>query len=207
MRPIFPSHLRVVLLLNNERGVVLAMTLVVMVLLMGMGSISLFSGYMHLITATNLKFATRAHVTAEAAVNEALYRLSRQETQLGAIAPNLTDPNWQVEIMPDGSSSPPGQVATIQTVSDWPYAVDTPPVVLQYKRNPPGSNSVVFYDRTRTPPPPFTTIALPGAIPNTAQPVIQILATGLDVSGAFGSWRYRVSGAPRPTRHHGGRPQ
>lgn len=181
MRPIFPSHLRVVLLLNNERGIVLAMTLVVMVLLMGMGSISLFSGYTNLITSTNLKFASRAHATAEAAVNEALYRLSRQETQLGAIAPNLTDPNWQVEIMPDGSSNPPAQVATIQNVSDWPHAVDTPPVVLQYKRNPPGSNSVVFYDRTRTPPlTPFTTIALPGAIPNTAHPVIQILATGLD---------------------------
>lgn len=182
MRPIFPSHLRVVFLLNNERGIVLAMTLVVMVLLMGMGSISLFSGYTNLITSTNLKFASRAHTTAEAAVNEALYRLSRQETQLGAIAPNLTDPNWQVEIMPDGSSNPPAQVATIQNVSDWPHAVDTPPVMLQYKRNPPGSNSVVFYDRASTPPSFITRAlpALPGAIPNTAHPVIQILATGLD---------------------------
>lgn len=178
MRPVFPDRLPMVFLLDNERGIVLVVTLVVMVLLMGMGSISLFSGYTHLVTSTNLKFTTRARATAEAAVNEALYRLSRQETQPEAIALDLTDPNWQVEIMPDGSSNPPAQVATIQDASDWPYAADTPPVMLQYKRNPPSSNNIVFYDRTRTPP--FITIALPGAVPNTAHPVIQILATGLD---------------------------
>jgi hypothetical protein len=156
--------------------VVLAGALVIMALLMGVGSVALFSGSANLSMSTNLKLATRARATAEAAVNEALYRLSRQETQPEAIVPDLTDPNWQVQIMPNGASNPPTQVATIQNPSDWPHYANTPPVTLQYKRDTDGN--VVFYDRTLSPP--FLVIALPGNIPTTAFPVIQILATGLD---------------------------
>ena len=168
--------------LRSERGIALAMVLAVVVLLMGVGSTALFSGYTNMLTSTNLRLATRARATAESGINEALYRLSRQEGQPGAIALDLIDPDWEVQIMPDGSSSagPPIQVATIQDGSDWgAYANNTPPVTLRYKKD--AADNVIFYDRTLNPP--FRTdIAMgPGVtIPDTAHPVIQILATALD---------------------------
>ncbi len=162
---------------RNERGIVLALALVVMTLLMGVGSAALFSGYTNLQTSTNLRLGTRARATAEAAVNEALYRLSRQEGKPGAIAPDLTTANWQMQILSHGTANSPTQVATIQATGDWPHAASTPPVVVRYKKD--ASGSVIFYDRTRNPS--LFPIALPAAsIPDTAHPVIQILATGLD---------------------------
>ena len=124
---------------RNERGIVLALALVVMTLLMGVGSAALFSGYTNLQTSTNLRLGTRARATAEAAVNEALYRLSRQEGKPGAIAPDLTTANWQVQILSHGTANSPTQVATIQNVSDWPHAASTPSVVVQYKKDASGN--------------------------------------------------------------------
>src|SRR5439155_23257617 len=162
---------------RNERGIVLALALVVMTLLMGVGSAALFSGYTNLQTSTNLRLGTRARATAEAAVNEALYRLSRQEGKPGAIAPDLTTANWQMQILSHGTANSPTQVATIQATGDWPHAASTPPVVVRYKKD--ASGSVIFYDRTRNPS--LFPIALPAAsIPDTAHPVLQILATGFD---------------------------
>lgn len=168
---------------RDERGVVLALVLVVMCLLLGVGSTSLFSGYTNLLASTNLKLATRAANTAEAAVNEAIYRLSRQEGKPGVIVSDLT-PDWQVQILPSGTPTSSAQVASIQKTGDWgDYAADTPPVTLQYKKD--ANGKVIFYDpNIDSPPcnnPPFCTIQLPAAsIPNNARPVIQILATGLD---------------------------
>ena len=102
---------------RNERGIVLALALVVMTLLMGVGSAALFSGYTNLQTSTNLRLGTRARATAEAAVNEALYRLSRQEGKPGAIAPDLTTADWQMQILSHGTASSPTQVATIQATA------------------------------------------------------------------------------------------
>jgi hypothetical protein len=151
-----------------------------------MGLTSLFSGYTNLLTSTNLKLATHARNTAEAGINEALYRLSRQEGQPGALTPNLNDPNWQVEIAftsGDGNASD-GVVSTIQAAADWPEQRPAHPVTLRFKK--PDStqpSAVLFYDRSQTPP--FRTITLPSVtIPNTAFPVIQILATGRDYRGA-----------------------
>src|SRR5712691_4344826 len=93
VRPFRASPLR-----RDEQGIVLIVVLIVMVLLLGMGLTSLFSGYTNLLMSTNLKLATQARNTAEAGVNEALYRLSRQEGQPGDIVPDLSNPNWQVEI-------------------------------------------------------------------------------------------------------------
>ena len=119
MRSTILRRLWATLLWHDERGVVLALVLVVMLLLLGMGLTSLFSGYTNLLTSTNLKLATRAANTAEAAVNEAIYRLSRQEGKPGAIAPDLTqtfwnDPNWQMQILPTGTPTSSTQVASIQ---------------------------------------------------------------------------------------------
>ena len=158
---------------RNERGIVLALALVVMTLLMGVGSAALFSGYTNLQTSTNLRLGSRARATAEAAINEALYRLSRQEGKPGAIAPDLTTANWQMQILSHGTANSPTQVATIQATGDWPHAASTPPVVVRYKKD--ASGSVIFYDRTRNPS--LFPIALPAAsIPDTAHPVLQILA-------------------------------
>src|SRR2546422_3282246 len=146
-----------------------------MVLLLGMGLTSLFSGYTNLLTSTNLKLATQARNTAEAGVNEAIYRLSRQEGQPGAIiVPDPpTDPNWQVQIRPTGAPSST-QVASIQDASDWgDYADNTPPVILRFKKDADGK--VIFYDpQVDSPPcnnPPFCAIQLPAAsIPSNARP-------------------------------------
>src|SRR5438093_4437815 len=174
---------------RNERGIVLALALVVMTLLMGVGSAALFSGYTNLQTSTNIRLGTRARATAEAAVNEALYRLSRQEGKPGAIAPDLTTADWQMQILSHGTANSPTQVATIQATGDWPHAASTPPVVVRYKKD--ASGKVIFYDRTNDPPlcitPPFCAISPPApaepnpkAIPARAHPVNRILATGLD---------------------------
>ncbi len=83
---------------RDEQGIALVVGLIVMMLLLSMGLTSLFSGYTNLLTSTNLKNATQARNTAETGINEALYRLSRQEEQPGAITPALRDPDRQVEI-------------------------------------------------------------------------------------------------------------
>jgi hypothetical protein len=168
---------------RDERGVVLAMALVVIALLMGIGSTALFSGYTNLLTSTNLRIATQARAMAEAGVNEALYRLSRQETDPAVIVPDLTNPNWQVEIdfTSADSNASDGTLSTIQASADWPEHIPDQPVILQFKKpDATGApNQVLFYDRTQNPP--FITIALPAAaIPDTAHPVIQIEATAFD---------------------------
>jgi hypothetical protein len=209
----FLRHFRDLRLLRDEQGIVLIVVLIVMVLLLGMGLTSLFSGYTNLLTSTNLKLATQARNTTEAGINEAMYRLSRQEGQPGAITPNLNDPNWQVQVLPTGTPTSSTQVASIQPASDWgDYAHDTPPVTLRYKKD--ASGNVIFYNRSiPAPNPPFLTLALPppvGALVSTAchilcnigvggilglcpgtvdlpdvgYPVIQITATGLDERGA-----------------------
>jgi hypothetical protein len=186
----FLRHLRTPRPWRDERGIVLAVVLLVMVLLLGMGLTSLFSGYTNLLTSTNLKLATAARNTTEAGINEAIYRLSRQEGQPGAIAPDLSNafwnnPNWQVEIdLTAGDSNySDGVVSTIQAGGDLPGHIPDHPVLMRYKKpDPTGApNNVLFYDHTLNPP--FRTITLPaasGAIPDTARPVIQILATGLN---------------------------
>jgi len=167
---------------HDERGVVLAMALVVIALLMGIGSTALFSGYTNLLTSTNLRIATQARARAEAGVNEALYRLSRQETDSAVIVPDLTDPTWKVEIdfTSGDNNASDGIVSTIQPSADWPEDIPDKPVIVQFKR-PDSTNSpsqVLFYDRTQNPQ--FMTYTLPGTVPDTAHPVIQIEATALD---------------------------
>src|SRR5216684_35383 len=117
----FLRHLRTPRPWRDEQGIVLIVVLVVMMLLLGMGLTSLFSGYTNLLTSTNLKLATQARNTAESGVNEAVYRLSRQEGQAGAIAPDLNNPNWQVEIdfTSGDSNASDGTVSTIQLSGDW----------------------------------------------------------------------------------------
>lgn len=184
MQLTFLRHFRAPRPWRDERGIVLAVVLIVMVLLLGMGLTSLFSGYTNLLTSTNLKSATQARNIAEAGINEAIYRLSRQETRAEAIVPDLTKPNWQVEILPTGAPTSSTQVASIQDASDWEdYAANTPPVILRYKKDAAGK--VIFYDpNVDSPPcnnPPFCAIQVPAAsIPNNARPVIQIVATGRD---------------------------
>src|SRR5262249_32024393 len=111
-------HLRVPRQWRDERGVVLDGVVIVVWGFVWMGLTSLFSGYTNLLTSTNLKIATKARNTAEAGINEAIYRLSRQEGQPGAITPDLSNPNWQVQILPTGTPSST-QVASIQNASDW----------------------------------------------------------------------------------------
>jgi len=69
---------------RDERGIVLIVVLIVMVVLLGIGLTSLFSAYTNLLGSTNLKLATQARNTADTGINEALYRLSRQEGHPGA---------------------------------------------------------------------------------------------------------------------------
>jgi len=161
---------------------VLVIVLIVMIVLMGMGLTSLFSGYTNLLTSTNLKFATQARNTAEAGINEALYRLSRQEGQHGAIAPDLSNPNWQVEIdfTSGDSNASDGAVSTVQLSEDLPEEHPAHLASIHFKKPDPAQpNAVLFYDSSHNPP--FSTITLPSAnIPSTAYPVIQITATGLD---------------------------
>jgi len=170
---------------RNERGVVLVLVLVVMVVLLGMGLTSLFSAYTNLLVSTNLRLSTNARDRADTAVNEALYRLSRQEGQPGAITPDLSDPNWQVEIdfTSDDSNTADGTVSTIQAGGDWPDSDVTPshPVTIRFRKaDPTGNpNRVLFYNRTVTPP--FQEYDLPStSIPADARPVLQIVSTGLD---------------------------
>lgn len=172
---------------QNERGVALVVVLSVVFLLMGVGSTALFSGYTSQLTSTNLRIAARARTHAETGINEALYRLSRQETDPVAIVPDLSDSNWRVTIdfTNDDNNFADGRISTILATADWPAHTADDPVVVRFKKpDPVGSpNDVLFYDRTQSPP--FRTITLPAAnIPNTARPVIQILATALDDRGA-----------------------
>ena len=183
---------------SNERGIILAMVLVILSLLMGVGSTAIYSGYTNLAMSTNLKLTAQAKAEAEAGINEALYRLSRQEGQPGALAPDMTaafwnDADWAVEIhflsTPDNDPTDDNVVSSIRAGAAWPDVVPStqPYIAMQYKRpNPPG-NSVIFYDANSGLSPPFRTIALPaavGAIPDTARPVIQIWAVGLANRGA-----------------------
>lgn len=195
MRPTLSPRYRMLCLLRDERGVVLPIALLIMVVLMGIGLSSQFAGHTNLLTSTNLKMAAKATLTAETGVNEALYRLSRQEGQPGAIAPDLTDPfwndpDWQVEIdFTSGDTDPTdGDVSTLLPSQDWPDQRPAEPVIMRYKKpDPTGApNDVVFHDATGLPS-PFVTITLPAAanvIPLNAKPVIQIVATGLDQRGA-----------------------
>jgi hypothetical protein len=172
------------LLRREEQGIVLVIVLTVMMLLMGMGLTSLFSGYTNLFTSINLKNATQARNTAEAEINEAIYRLSRQEGQPGAIVPDLNNPDWQVEIdfTSGDSNASDGTVSTLQPMADWPDERPPHSVAMRFKKpNSAHSNDVLFYDRAQNPP--FRTITLPATganpIPDTARPVIQVVATGL----------------------------
>src|SRR5262245_2311291 len=168
---------------NNEHGVVLIMALVVMTLLMGVASTAIFSSYTNVLTATNLKLATRARGIAEANINEAIYRLSRQEVDANAIVPNLANSDWQVEInfTSGDNNASDGVVSTIQASADWPDHIPDDPVIVRYKKpDPTGSpNGVLFYDPKQNPK--FVTYTLPNsAIPDSAHPVFQITGTALD---------------------------
>ncbi len=166
---------------RNERGVVLLITLIFMALLLGISAMALFSGRANLMTSENFEAATQAAVSAESVVNEALYRLSRQETTADAIVPDLTNANWQVQILAHGTASPPSSILSLQS-ADWVHASDTPPTTVQFKKDSTGK--VIFYDPSTTPP-TFTSYTLPNSsIPTTAHPVIKILATGVDLRGA-----------------------
>jgi hypothetical protein len=168
---------------REERGVVMALVLLVMTLLLGVGATALYSGYTNFQISTNLKLASQAKAQAEANVNEAIYRLSRQETDADAVAPDLTDPTWQVEInfSSGDTDASDGVISTIQDASDWPEYVPDDPVIARFKRPDAvaAPNDVLFYDPQQNPK--FVTYTLPNiAIPASAHPVIQILATALD---------------------------
>src|SRR5713101_6059841 len=182
----FLRHLRTPRPWHDEQGIVLVVVLIVMVLLLGMGLTSLFSGYTNLLTSTNLKITTQARNTAEAGVNEALYRLSRQEGQPGAIVPDLSNPNWQEEIdfTSGDSNASDGTVSTIQPTADWPDEHPSHPVTIRFKKPVPAQpNKVLFCDYSQNPP-AFITFTYPATtanpLPANAHPVIQITATGRD---------------------------
>jgi hypothetical protein len=174
-------------LYREERGVIMAMVLVLMTLLMGVGATAIYSGYANLQTSTNLKLASRAKAQAETNINEAIYRLSRQETDADAIIPDLTSATWQVEIdfTSGDTSAADGTLSTIQASTEWPDHVPDDPVIVRFKRpdatgNP---NGVLFYDPQQSPS--FVTYTLPNAnIPYSAHPVLQIVATAQDERGA-----------------------
>lgn len=183
MRLTFVRRFWTVPLRRDEQGIVLIVVLIVMMLLLGMGLTSLFSGYTNLLTSTNLKLATQARNTAEAGVNEAIYRLSRQEGQAGAIAPDLSNPNWQVEIdfTSGDSNASDGTVSTLQPTADWPDERPPQPVIMRFRKADPTGhpNRVLFYNHTLSPP--FQEFDLPAAnLPADARPVIQLVSTGLD---------------------------
>lgn len=191
---------------RNQRGIVLATALILMMLLAGISASALYSSYLNSVTTTNLKMATRAQAAAEAGVNEALYRLSWQEGQPGALAPDLTqafwnDPNLQIQInFTSGDNTfTDGNVSTIIPSADWPTHIPPQPVVIRYKKpNPATPNVVLLYDRTVTPT-PFTTSTLPaapGTIPHTSHAVYQVTATGLDDRGAERQVLAEVTSAP-----------
>src|SRR5207249_11526712 len=94
-----PNPRRLLAPLRDERGVVLLVTLIFMALLLGISAMALFSGRANLMTSENFEAATQAAVSAESVVNEALYRLSRQELGADAIVPDLTNAAWQVQIL------------------------------------------------------------------------------------------------------------
>jgi len=175
---------------REERGVIMAMVLVLMALLMGVGATAIYSGYTNLQTSTNLKLAAQAKAQAEANVNEALYRLSLQETEADAIVPNLNNAAWQVEIKftSGDNNASDGVVSTIVASTDWPTLHPDIPVVIRYKRlDPTGNpNKVLFYDPrdTNTNGQKFEELTLPGTVPKDWHPVYQILATAQDERGA-----------------------
>src|ERR1043166_470711 len=111
---------------RNERGVVLLVTLIFIAILLGISAMALFSGRANLLTSENFAASARAAISAESAVNEAVYRLSRQETAADAIVPDTSSASWQVQILPSGSASPPSSILSLQS-ADWAHASDTPP--------------------------------------------------------------------------------
>src|SRR4029077_11162875 len=80
-----------------ERGAVMAAALILMFILVGVGGLAALAGYTNLITATNLRAVGGARASADANVNEALYRLSLPDTDPLAIVPVVTDPNWHLD--------------------------------------------------------------------------------------------------------------
>ena len=180
-------------LLANERGIVLAASLLVIVALVSMGLSTTFSGFTNLSVAVNQKKTAAATSNAKAGVNEALYRLSRQIGQPGAITIDLEDAFWndpnreiQITFTSGDNNISDGTVSTLQASSDWPSGQTLDPIVIRYKKpNPGNNNQVLFYDRTINPP--FRTYTLPaaaGVIVDTAKPVVEIISTGLDDRGA-----------------------
>lgn len=180
-------------ILANERGIVLAASLLVIVVLVSMGLSTTFSGFTNLTVAVNHKKAANASSSAKAGVNEALYRLSRQIGQPGAITIDMDKAFWndpdreiQIAFTTGDTDISDGTVSTLQAASDWPSGQALDPIVIRYKKPNPGNPSqVLFYDRTIDPP--FRTYTLPaavGVIVDTAHPIVQILSTGLDDRGA-----------------------
>lgn len=181
-------------ILANERGIVLAASLLVIVVLVSMGLSTTFSGFTNLTVAVNHKKAANASSSAKAGVNEALYRLSRQIGQPGAITIDMDDAFWndpnreiQIAFTTGDDDISDGTLSILQAASDWPSGQALDPIVIRYKKPNPGNpNEVLFYDRT-SPTPPFRTYTLPaapGTIVDTAHPVVQILSSGLDDRGA-----------------------
>ena len=170
----------------EERGVMMAIVLILMTLLMGVGATAIYSGYTNLQTSTNLRIASRAKAQAEANVNEAIFRLSRQETDPDAITEDLTDPTWQVEIdfTSGDTNASDGTLSTLQASTDWPEHVPDDPVIVRFKRPDIAAhpNRVLFSDPADTDADGelFEQLDLPGTIPNSWHPVYQVLATAQD---------------------------
>jgi hypothetical protein len=152
---------------RNERGAVLVAALVIMVVLMGVSTIATYSGYTNLVTSTNLRLASRARAHAEANVSEALYRLATRPGEIGAIIPDLEDPDWQLAInfTTGDTDAADHVVSTIQDPDDWPEHQPPQAVTLQYKKqdaNCTENCQLVFHNRAIPPPnPPFAAFQLP----------------------------------------------
>src|SRR5215470_5505909 len=94
----------------RERGAAIAATLVVIFALTAVVALAALSGQTNLLVATNLKAATQARENAETNVHEAIYRLSRPDTDPDAIVPVLTNPDWRVGIyFTTGDTNPSDQ--------------------------------------------------------------------------------------------------
>ncbi len=152
---------------RGERGAVMAAALILMFILVGVGGLAALAGYTNLITATNLRAVGGAHASADANVNEALYRLSLPDTDPLAIVPVVTDPNWHLDIRYTHADTDPSDntLSTIQDSHQWPQGYDpaVPAAHLSFKKNAAGT--VVFFNRDiQSPASPFMSVALPNPV-------------------------------------------
>lgn len=179
---------------RGERGTVLTGVVVLTFGLMAVAALTALSGWTNLLTAANLRAAAGAKASAENAINEALYRLSLPSHDPAVILPDLTDPEWTLDIVYTTNDADPsdGAISTIQHPNDWPpnHDVSVPTATLRFKRDDDGD--VIFYNRAVAPGnPPFLTVGLPSPVGPLVGSVYELLCNmpsilGIQAGGVLG---------------------